>query len=210
MSVTTRLKDSTIDVIHELVENNYQDADIYEFINTYGEDALETCYEDYVELGETYSFEAVDVFCDEFSIEDIGNFQDAYYGEYETPAIFAENFTEDTTAMELPNYVVVDWEATWECNLRHDFIWSEGFVFNRNFWLQAHSKMMTLSEDKLQAIKENYASLILDGMDMRSLEAFAMESILQNMEMWDEKDIKEEVLDYYGEETWNDLSDSDD
>ena len=65
--------------------------------------------------------------------------------------------------------------------------------------------MMTLSDDKLQAIKENYASLILDGMDMRSLEAFAMDSILQNMEMWDEKDIKEEVLDYYGEETWNDL-----
>ena len=91
MSVTTRLKDSTIDVIHELVENNYHDADIYEFINTYGEDALETCYEDYVELGESFSFEAVDVFCDEFSIEEIGNFQDAYYGEYETPAIFAEN-----------------------------------------------------------------------------------------------------------------------
>tara|TARA_B100000003_G_scaffold44560_2_gene38314 strand:+ start:182 stop:583 length:402 start_codon:yes stop_codon:yes gene_type:complete len=133
MSVTTRLKDSTIDVIHELVENNYHDADIYEFINTYGEDALETCYEDYVELGESFSFEAVDVFCEEFSIEEIGNFQDAYYGEYETPAIFAEQFTDDTTAMELPNYVVVDWEATWECNLRHDFIWSEGFVFNRNF-----------------------------------------------------------------------------
>ena len=69
---------------------------------------------------------------------------------------------------------------------------------------------MTLSEGKLQAIKENYASLILDGMDMRSLEAFAMESILQNMEMWDEKDIKEEVLDYYGEETWNDLLEVDD
>ena len=44
----------TIDVIHELVENNYHDADIYEFINTYGEDALETCYEDYVELGESF------------------------------------------------------------------------------------------------------------------------------------------------------------
>ena len=42
-------------------------------------------------------------------------------------------------------------------------------------------------------------------MDMRSLEAFAMDSIMNNMEMWDEKDIKEEVLDYYGEETWNDL-----
>ena len=64
---------------------------------------------------------------------------------------------------------------------------------------------MTFSETQLHNIKENYAQLILDGMDMRSLEQFAMESILNNMEMWDEKDIKEEVLDYYGEETWNDL-----
>ena len=76
MSVTTRLKDSTIDVIHELVENNYHDGDIYEFINTYGEDALETCYEDYVEHGRIlFLFEAVDVFCEEFSIEEIGNFR---------------------------------------------------------------------------------------------------------------------------------------
>ena len=64
---------------------------------------------------------------------------------------------------------------------------------------------MTLSENKLQAIKENYASLILDGMDMRTLEAFAMESILENMDKWDLNDVKGEVLDYYGEETWNDL-----
>lgn len=64
---------------------------------------------------------------------------------------------------------------------------------------------MTFSETQLHNIKENYAQLILDGMDMRSLEAFAMDSIMNNMEMWDEKDIKEEVLDFYGEETWNDL-----
>ena len=69
---------------------------------------------------------------------------------------------------------------------------------------------MTFSETQLHNIKENYAQLILDGMDMRSLEAFAMDSIMNNMEMWDEKDIKEEVLDYYGEETWNDLCDLDD
>lgn len=64
---------------------------------------------------------------------------------------------------------------------------------------------MTFSEMQLHNLKENYAQLILDGMDMRSLEQFAMDSIMNNMEMWDEKDIKEEVLDYYGEETWNDL-----
>jgi hypothetical protein len=133
MSVSTQLKESTLEEILELVENNYQEDAIYDFIQTYGEDALESCYEDYVELGEMYSFEAVDCFCEEYSVEEIGNFHDAYYGEYETPAIFAEQFTEDTTEMNLPSYIVVDWEATWNCNLCHDFIWSEGFVFNRNF-----------------------------------------------------------------------------
>ena len=64
---------------------------------------------------------------------------------------------------------------------------------------------MTFSEMQLHKLKEDYAQLILDGMDMRSLEQFAMDSIMNNMEMWDEKDIKEEVLDFYGEEIWNDL-----
>ncbi len=65
--------------------------------------------------------------------------------------------------------------------------------------------MQQMQEETLYKIKENYASLILDGMDMRTLEAFAMESILENMDKWNLNDVKEEVLDYYGEETWNDL-----
>ena len=69
-----------------------------------------------------------------------------------------------------------------------------------------HTKsMQQMQEETLYKIKENYASLILDGMDMRTLEAFAMESILENMDRWNLNDVKEEVLDYYGEETWNDL-----
>jgi len=69
-----------------------------------------------------------------------------------------------------------------------------------------HTKsMQQMQEETLYKIKENYASLILDGMDMRTLEAFAMESILENMDKWNLNDVKEEVLDYYGEETWNDL-----
>jgi len=127
------LKDSTIDVVHQLVEDNYHDVDIYEFIKTYGEDALAECYEDYCSMGETFSYQAVDVFCEEFGVENISQFEDAFYGEYETPAIFAEQLTDDIHNMDIPNYVVIDWEATWECNLRHDFTWSEGYVFNRNF-----------------------------------------------------------------------------
>lgn len=64
---------------------------------------------------------------------------------------------------------------------------------------------MTFSEMQLHNLKENYVQFILDGMDMDSLKHFAMDSIMNNIEMWDEKDIKEEVLDRYDEETWNDL-----
>ena len=38
-------------------------------------------------------------------------------------------------------------------------------------------------------------------MDMDSLITFAVESIEKNLKDWDEDDIKEEVLDYYGDET---------
>ena len=41
---------------------------------------------------------------------------------------------------------------------------------------------------------------------MDDLWTFAVETIMQNMEMWDEKDLKEEVVDLYGEEIWQDLS----
>ena len=63
----------------------------------------------------------------------------------------------------------------------------------------------TMNTDQLDKVKENYANHIVDGMDMNSLIAFAVETIVHNMEMWDEQDLKEEVLDLYDEEIWNDL-----
>lgn len=59
---------------------------------------------------------------------------------------------------------------------------------------------------KLEEMKNNYANLIIDGMDMDCLIQFAYDSIMQSMEMWDEEDLKEEVIDLYDEEIWNDLN----
>ena len=127
------LKESTQELIADLVENNYCDEDIYNFIEEYGEDALENCYEDYCEYGDEYSYEAVDAFCSEFGVENIGNFQDAYYGEYETPEIFVEDYVSSTDCGRIPDYIVVDWEATWNSSFQHDFTFAEGFIFNKNF-----------------------------------------------------------------------------
>ena len=59
---------------------------------------------------------------------------------------------------------------------------------------------------KLEEMKNNYANLIIDGMDMDCLIQFAYDSIMQSMEMWDEEDLKEEVIELYDEEIWNDLN----
>ena len=63
-----------------------------------------------------------------------------------------------------------------------------------------------MTKDQLEQLKENYANLIVDGMDMNTLCTFAIETIIHNMETWDEQDVKEEIVDLYGEETYNDLS----
>jgi len=62
-----------------------------------------------------------------------------------------------------------------------------------------------MNNDQLDALKDNYAYHIVDGMDMNTLIIFAVETIAQNMETWTEEELKEEIVDHYGEETLNDL-----
>jgi len=63
-----------------------------------------------------------------------------------------------------------------------------------------------MTPEELDQAKDRYANLIVDGMDMDDLWTFAVETIIHNMEMWDEQDLKEEVLDLYDEEIWEDLT----
>ena len=69
--------------------------------------------------------------------------------------------------------------------------------------MQTTSKMMTPEE--LDTLKDNYAYHIVDGMDMNDLITFAVEAIAHNMESWDEEEVKEEIIDLYGEETLTNL-----
>lgn len=64
----------------------------------------------------------------------------------------------------------------------------------------------SMTQDQLEKAKENYANLIVDGMDMDTLCTFAIDTIIHNMEAWDEQDLKEEVIDLYDEEIWADLT----
>lgn len=122
----------TQELIDRLQSNTFAYDDMLEFIVNHGENDFRKYYEQYVEFGERYSYAAVDAFIEAFGVDLIEDFEQAYHGEYETPAEFVEDFM-NSMGYEIPDYIVVDWNATWERNLRHDFIYENGHVFFRNF-----------------------------------------------------------------------------
>jgi len=63
--------------------------------------------------------------------------------------------------------------------------------------------MMTLNQ--IDQLKNAYAEMIVDGMDMDTLITFAVESIEQNLKDYDLNDIKEEIIDCYGEDVLSDM-----
>ena len=64
--------------------------------------------------------------------------------------------------------------------------------------------MMTINQ--IDQLKNAYAEMIVEGMDMNSLITLAVESIEQNLKDYDMEDLKEEIIDCYGFETWTDMN----
>jgi len=85
--------------------------------------------EQYTELCENYGEDAVNAFLDIWEESDLHGFEDAYQGRYEDEADFAEQFTTDCYGLNVPSFVVIDWQATWDQGLCYDYEFVNGFVF---------------------------------------------------------------------------------
>jgi antirestriction protein len=115
------LNAQTVEKIDELLDENYALDDMLEFIDTHNEEDFVSFYEEYVRCGEAIGYEAVDALIEEMgSVSDIEDCDERYRGEYESTADFAEQFTTEIYG-DVPSHVVVDWEATYDNNLRYDF-----------------------------------------------------------------------------------------
>lgn len=64
----------------------------------------------------------------------------------------------------------------------------------------------TMTKEQLDQIKRSYAQMIVENMDMKLLIEFAEDSIIDNIKDYEMEDIKEEIVDCYGEDVWSDLS----
>ena len=94
----------TADKIEELIAESYCLEDIVEFIEENSEEDFCNLYEEYVNVGEQYSYSAVDAFIEEFGLQSFTAtcFEDTYRGQWESKADYAENYVTDCYSIDLP------------------------------------------------------------------------------------------------------------
>jgi antirestriction protein len=111
----------TVSKIEELLDEAYALEDMLEFIDEYNETQFVAYYEEYVRCGEAIGYEAVDaLIAENGEMSCIEDCDERYQGFYDDEAEFAEHFHNDQ-GVYIPDGIVVDWEATWEQNLRYDY-----------------------------------------------------------------------------------------
>ena len=115
------LNTDTVEKIDELIDEQHCLEDMLEFIDEYNERAFVEHYEEYVRCGEAIGYDAVDALASEDGIDYITDCDERYQGFYHSVAEFAEQWYTEVSGVCIPDEVVVDWEATWERNLRYDF-----------------------------------------------------------------------------------------
>jgi len=122
----------TVTKIEELLEDSYCLEDIVEFIDENSEEDFRKYYEDYVTLGEEYSYGAVDAFIEEFGLYTLTTtaFEDAYRGQYDSKADYAEQYVTGCYSVDMPGFLEIDWEASFD-NL--DYVYCNGYVFDTQF-----------------------------------------------------------------------------
>lgn len=82
----------------------------------------------YDKLCENHHEDAIEAFLTIWEESDLHGFEDAYVGCYESEKDFAEQYTTDCYGLNVPSFVIIDWQATWD-QLSYDYEFVNGYVF---------------------------------------------------------------------------------
>lgn len=118
------LKPETVAVLEELCGEDgeggsYCLEDALIFIDEYSESDFVEYYEEYIELGEQYTFPAVEAFVAENGFDWIEFFADAYIGEFYSPSDMAEDYL-SYESQDADSRLCIDWVETAEYLLAHE------------------------------------------------------------------------------------------
>jgi len=83
-------------------------------------------------LSEQYGHGPVEAFLEWWDMEDLTHFEEVYLGRHNSGAEFAEEHVCYGETDQLPFYVVIDWEKTWD-NIEGDYVVEGEFYFYRNW-----------------------------------------------------------------------------
>ena len=65
--------------------------------------------------------------------------------------------------------------------------------------------IMNLTESQFDQLKESYAYMIVDDMDMKTLVQLAIDSIVENLKSYDQDELRDEIVELYDEEVLDNL-----
>ena len=129
------MTDSATELFNELVDDGHDADDLQAFIDEHGKSKFVDYIEEYLQAVDEYNEEVVESFLEIFNIEDIGNLSEAYQGQWDSGAEFAQNLAEDCCEVprEMSSWIEIDWKASWD-NLNYDYTeGSGGHIFSQNF-----------------------------------------------------------------------------
>ena len=137
MPLYTSYSEETQTLIEEFLENtwNWDEDELVDFIEKYGEQKFKTDFEDYAAMVDDIGIDVVEAFLENFDIAEISSCRDAYQGCYESVAEFAQQIAEDygDVPRDMPSWIEIDWKASWD-NLDYDYVeCSDGHIFSQNF-----------------------------------------------------------------------------
>ena len=117
-------------------EDSYALEDMIEFIQENSEADFVKFYDDYLIYAEKLGrdgYEILDAFVSLMGgFNDIDKAEEMYRGKYYSDAAFAEDYYEQIGA-DIPDYLVVDWDATWNSSLTYDYSEDNGYYFYTSF-----------------------------------------------------------------------------
>ena len=137
MPLYTSYSEETQTQIEEFLENTFgwDEDELVDFIEKYGAQKFKTDFEDYAAMVDDIGIDVVEAFLENFDIADVSSCRDAYQGQYNNGAEFAQSIAEDCCMVprEMSGWIEIDWKASWD-NLDYDYVESDnGHIFSQNF-----------------------------------------------------------------------------
>ena len=136
MPLYTSYSEETQTQIEEFLENtwNYDEDELVDFIEEHGEEKFKLYFEECADMVDDMGIGVVLAFLENFDIADVSNCRDAYMGQYESGAEFAQSIAEDCGEVgSNSSWIEIDWKASWD-NLSYDYVeCSDGHIFSQNF-----------------------------------------------------------------------------